>query len=249
MRLGALLVPDDGTNPRSITQQAVAIEAAGYDSIWSAQAMGRGFMMHDPFVALTAAAAVTDRVELGIAILQLPLYNASDVAMKSFSMAQVANNRFLLGLGVGSTASDFEIHRENFGERFEVFDERVKELRQAFSTGVINDQSMHPWAGVEGGPPLLYGTWGRRVQRAAREFDGWIASGMHRSPEACASTLLDYRSAGGGRAIVSTIRVMPDTDLQRLQKDLAIYAEAGFDDAVVMIFPGGPGLDEVRSLV
>ena len=42
---------------------------------------------------------------------------------------------------------------------------------------------------------------------------------------------------------------MPDTDLQRLQKDLAIYAEAGFDDAVVMIFPGGPGLDEVRSLV
>jgi len=249
MRLGVLLAPDDGANPRSIAEQAVEIEAAGYDSIWSAQAMGRGFMMHDPFVALTTAAALTDRVELGIAILQLPLYNATDIAMKSFSLAQVANNRFLLGLGLGSTTTDFDIHHQSFEKRSDIFEKKLAELRQIFFSGAVNGYSINPWDSVNGGPPIFLGTWGRQVKRAADEFDGWIASGMHRSPQECAAALDDFRSSGGGRAIVSTIRVLPDTDLQSLQHDLNLYAEAGFDDAVVMVFPNGPKLDEVRSLI
>ena len=54
MRLGALLVPDDGADPRSIADQAIEIEAAGYEGIGSAQAMSRGFMLFTPnLVALS----------------------------------------------------------------------------------------------------------------------------------------------------------------------------------------------------
>lgn len=41
----------------------------------------------------------------------------------------------------------------------------------------------------------------------AGEFDGWIASGMYRSPAECVDALTGYRVSGGGRAIVSTIQV------------------------------------------
>ena len=51
MRLGALLTPADGLNPHHLVEEAKAIEAAGFDSLWSAHAMGRGFMMHDPRAA------------------------------------------------------------------------------------------------------------------------------------------------------------------------------------------------------
>ena len=70
MRLGALLTPA-GDQPDHLVNEARAIESAGFDSIWSAHAMGRGFMMHDPLLALTAAAAVTTRVELGLSLIHI----------------------------------------------------------------------------------------------------------------------------------------------------------------------------------
>ena len=98
MRLGALLGPVDPTNPNGLAEQARQLEGEGYDSLWSAQAMGRGFMVTDPFIALTAAAVATDHVELGTGILQLSLYEPVDVALKSFSLMQVAGGRLLKSL-------------------------------------------------------------------------------------------------------------------------------------------------------
>jgi len=46
MRLGALLTPAGGLNPHHLVEEAKAIEAAGFDSLWSAHAMGRGFMVY-----------------------------------------------------------------------------------------------------------------------------------------------------------------------------------------------------------
>lgn len=44
------------------------------------------------------------------------------------------------------------------------------------------------------------------------------------------------------------IPVAADDDLGRLREVLARYVEAGFDDAVVLIGPGGPGPEQVRAL-
>ncbi len=241
MRLGALLV---GRDPENLHEEARQLEGDGYDSIWSAQAMGRGFFMTDPFVALSVAAGVTQRVELGTAILQVPLYNSTDIAVKAMSLNRVSGGRFLLGIGAGSTKSDYAIHGEAFSERFSRFDECLADLRATLADGSAHGGSI----GASDGPPLLFGTWGKNVQRAAHEFDGWIASGMHRTPEQCAAAIEVYRGSDGGRAIVSTIRVMPDTDLGELKETLAAYAEAGFDDAVVMILAEGK-TSQVRALV
>ena len=241
MRLGALLTPG---NPGTLAEQARSLEGAGFDSIWSAQAMGRGFMMTDPFVALSVAAGATTQMELGTAILQLPLYNPTDIALKSMSLHQASGGRFVFGVGAGSTESDYVIHGADFASRFKLFESCLEQLRGIYTDGSAHEGNI----GASGGPPLFFGPWGKNVARAANEFDGWIASGMHRTPEQCAQAMQGYRAAGGGRAIVSTIRIMPDTDLVAMKDTLIAYAEAGFDDAVVMVLGDVP-LDDVRGLV
>ena len=248
MRLGALLTPA-GDQPNHLVNEARAIESAGFDSIWSAHAMGRGFMMHDPLLALTAAAAVTTRVELGTGILQLPLYHPADVVLKVLTLMQIAGDRLLLGVGAGSTQADYSLHDQDFSQRFNGLEISLKALRQGFESGQVSNGDVGLPPNLKGGPPLLLGTWGQRVKRAATEFDGWIASGMHRTPAECGEALTAYRAAGGQRAIVSTIIVTGTTDTGALREQLTSYAEAGFDDAVLMVYPGAPSLEALRSIV
>ena len=250
MRMGALLGPIlDPTRTDTLAEQARTFAGAGFDSLWSIQAIGRGFMITDPIVALAVAASVTDEVELGTAVVQIPLYAPMDLAHRIFSLQQVAGNRLILGVGAGSTAADYAAYGRDYAGRFSAFDTSLAALRQIFATGGLGDATLSPWPAVAGGPPVFYGTWGKGVVRAATEFDGWIASGMHRTPEQVAAAALRYQAAGGGRSIVSTIQVSGQTDPGELKERLAAYAEAGFDDAVVMLMPGAPTPAEVRRLL
>ncbi len=249
MRLGALLGPIvDGARPRALPDQARALVAAGYESLWSAHAVGRGFMLSDPLIALAAAASVTERVEIGTAVLQLPLYRPAELAHRLLSLQQLCGDRLRLGLGAGSTRADFTVAGANFDQRFVTFDSAVATLRALLRDGRADGVDLAPWRGLSG-TPLLFGSWGHGVERAAREFDGWIASAAYRSTEQVVAALARHRAAGGRRAIVSTIRLDRSTDLGALRAQLDRFAAAGFDDAVVMFLPGAPSFDSVRALV
>ena len=256
MRLGALLPPImDGSEPRTIERQVTELVDAGYESLWMAQAIGRGFMITDPLIALTAAAAVTNQrsdgnqIELGTAVLQLPLYQPMDLAHRIFSLLQIAGPRVIIGVGAGSTEKDFQAFGRDYASRFQVFNDAVSSLREIFSSGGLADSQLSPWAGLDREVPLFFGTWGKRVQRAAQEFDGWIASGHYRTVDEVCTALSTYREAGGGRAIVSTLQVSAETDLGEFKEKLQAFEQAGFDDAVVMLLPGGPKPEAVRKLV
>ena len=250
MKLGALLGPiADATNQNSLAEQARMLEAEGYSSLWTAQAIGRGFMMTDPFVTLSIAAAVTHEVELGTAILQLPFYEVADVALKSFSLMQASGNRLLLGVGAGSTESDHLAHHGKFEQRFRSFNEKLTELKTVFATGQCHGVDLAPWENVQGGPPLIYGTWGAGVSRAAEEFDAWIGSAMHRSIDQLEEAIAGYRAAGGTRAIATTIVLTPNTDLGELGEMMQRLSKVGFDDAVVMFTPGAPDAASIRNVL
>lgn len=250
MRMGALLGPlADATSARFLAEQARTYAGEGFTSLWSAQAVGRGFMITDPFIALTVAATVTDEVEIGTAVLQVPLYQPMDLAHRVFSLQQLCGERLILGVGAGSTEADFAAFDRDYAARFTSFEQSVDALREILVSGGRGEATLSPWPNVLGGPPLLLGSWGKGVERAAREFDGWIASAAYRSVEEIEFAAGRYRAAGGGRSIVSTIQIGADTDLGALREKLERFAGAGFDDAVVMILPGGPSAADVRKLV
>src|SRR5258706_15457500 len=65
MRLGAALpiTAEDGGPParHDFAAGAAMLEDVGYTSVWVFDAIGRGFMLPDPLIALAVAATVTER--------------------------------------------------------------------------------------------------------------------------------------------------------------------------------------------
>ena len=249
MKLGAILGPIKTPSDSSeLRVQAANLEKSGYDSLWAVQAVGRGFTVTDPLITLCVAATVT-KCELGTAILQLPLYNPMDLAHRVYSLMQLAENNFLLGLGTGSTESDFNAFSQNYGSLFVDFDKKLIELKEIFKYNGNSEIQLNHWPALEGGPPLFLGTWGKNVKTAASKFDGWIASAHHRTSEEILEGLKQYRSENGKRAIVSTIQIGKDTDTGELKEKLRRFSEAGFDDAVVMFLAGAPSIEKIRALI
>jgi alkanesulfonate monooxygenase SsuD/methylene tetrahydromethanopterin reductase-like flavin-dependent oxidoreductase (luciferase family) len=250
MRLGVLMGRiADPANPRWLAEQAGRIAGEGFQSLWIGQAIGRGFMMPDPFVALGVAATVTDEVELGAAVLQAPLYRPVDLAHRILSLQQLCGDRLIIGLGAGSTEADFLAFGEDYKRRFASFRQGLPILRQMLATGRRGAADLSPWPVVKGGPKLFLGSWGGGVEEAAKDFDGWIASATFRSVAEIEAAAERHRAAGGGRSVVSSIMVTDETDLGELRERLGRFSAAGFDDAVVMITRGGSALSDVRRLV
>ncbi|MET3803087.1 alkanesulfonate monooxygenase SsuD/methylene tetrahydromethanopterin reductase-like flavin-dependent oxidoreductase (luciferase family) [Nakamurella sp. UYEF19] len=247
MRLGATLGHLSSTPPRPIAPWAEQLVDAGFESLWVPEIIGRGFMVPDPFVTLAVAATATQGVELGTATLQVPLHHPAELAHRILSLQLVCGDRLSLGVSPGSTDIDFATLDRDHAARFRTFTSNVARLRVLLENGRDEHADLAP-APVSGRPPLLLGSWGANVDRAAREFDGWLASAYRRSTDEIITAHDRYRASGGRRAIVCAVQLAEPGDLGRIGDDLARYAEAGFDDAVVVIEPGGPAPEEVRAL-
>jgi alkanesulfonate monooxygenase SsuD/methylene tetrahydromethanopterin reductase-like flavin-dependent oxidoreductase (luciferase family) len=55
----------------------------------------------DPFVGLTAAAAVTTKLKVGTSVCLVPEHNTMNLAKTIACLDQVSNGRFLFGIGAG----------------------------------------------------------------------------------------------------------------------------------------------------
>jgi len=250
MRLGATLAHLSPAPPWPIAAWAGRLVDAGFESLWVPQLIGRGFMVPDPFVTLAVAAvttAATPGVELGTATIQVPLHHPADLAHRVLSLQAVCGDRLTLGVSPGSTDTDFAVFDRDYAARFGTFEANMARLRTLLAHGRDENADLAP-ADVARRPPLLLGSWGANVERAAREFDGWLASDYRRTAEQIIAAHERYRAAGGRRAIVCAVRLAGQDDLGSTGDKLARYAEAGFDDAVVLIEPGGPAPEQVRSL-
>src|SRR6201987_4939586 len=112
--------PDDGLMDR-ITEFGRQVESRGFPGVWVGDSVGRGRPTLDSLQVLTALAAVTRRVELGINALQLPLRNPVELAYRVQSLQAMSNNRLILGVGRGSTRDDFALLGYDYDHRFRTF--------------------------------------------------------------------------------------------------------------------------------
>lgn len=82
-------------------QLASAAERGGFDQIWVSHDL---FLRSAP-VLVAAMAEVTERIDLGIGILNPYTQNPAEIAMTAATLDELTGERFLLGLGAG--AADF----------------------------------------------------------------------------------------------------------------------------------------------
>lgn len=249
MRLGATLVHLGEAPPFAIARWAERLVGAGFESLWAPHVLGRGSLVPDPFVTLAVAAAVTADVELGTATVQVPLYHPVDLAHRVLSLMSVCGERLTLGVSPGSTNTDFATLDRDFSRRFATLRQTTDRLRTLLADGRDDHAVLTAQAPARSRPAFLLGSWGANVERAAREFDGWLASGYRRSPDQIVAAHDRFRAAGGRRAIVCAVPLNSAADLEPTREALARYEQAGFDDAVVLIGPHGPDPEAVRALL
>ncbi len=215
----------------SIARNARLIEAAGFSSIWTFDAMGRGFLLPDPLTSLAIAASVTDHLTVGTGILQLTHRSMPDVASRVLTMATELGDRFVLGVGPGSTRKDFTLFGSDFASRFETFEDKLAELRSFLETGQAAGRVLAPTPPNATVSIALAGWRGAMIERAAAEGCGWIASGFHASDDELSDGLDRYRAAGGRRAVVTNVRA---AELSAAVERAHHLAAMGFDDVVLM---------------
>jgi alkanesulfonate monooxygenase SsuD/methylene tetrahydromethanopterin reductase-like flavin-dependent oxidoreductase (luciferase family) len=201
---GAALAPD------GIAAAAREIEAAGFESAWVFDAIGRGWLMPDPLTALAIAGTVTRTIELGTGILQVPLRNPVELAQRVLTTHLASGGRVRLGVGAGSTPADFAALGLDFGTRFRRLDESLTLMRRLWAGERVGDAALGPvWPAVAGGPPVLIGSWAgsRWIVRAAKEFDGWVGSGARSTWGLLRQGIARFRDLGGRRAVVTNVVV------------------------------------------
>ena len=255
MRLGVTiprLCPDGSPlSGEALIAGARLIERMGFDSLWGFDAIGQGFILPDPLIAVSVAATATERLTVGTCILQVPLRRPVELAHRILTASLVCQGRLLLGVGAGSTQADFDAVGLDYGKRMREFAEALVVMRRLWCGEQVGAANLTPWPATLGGPKLLIGSWSGNqwIPRAAKDFDGWIASAAKTSFATLADGIQHYRAAGGKRAIVANIAVdldQPTTTLddnapfhlrcgheaaaERLQR----LADLGFDDAILV---------------
>jgi alkanesulfonate monooxygenase SsuD/methylene tetrahydromethanopterin reductase-like flavin-dependent oxidoreductase (luciferase family) len=246
MRLGIVLPrAEPGGQPlttASLADAARRIEEVGFDSAWVFDSLGRGRLLPDPLTALAVAGTVTHRIELGTGVLQVPLRRPTELAHRVLTTHLVCGGRLRLGVGAGSTAADFAAVGVDFASRFRQLDESLRIMRQLWAGARVGDAELGvPWPVAAGGPPILIGSWAgsRWIERAAKEFDGWVASGARSSWRLIAEGIARFRKLGGKRAVLTNVNVGLEAEQP---------SPHGPDDPFDLIGPRSVAVDRLRHV-
>jgi probable F420-dependent oxidoreductase len=257
MKFGISIFPTDASI--SPVELATACEARGFESIWFPEhshipasrrtpfpAGGdlpkQYYDVFEPFIALSAAAAVTKTLKLATGVCLVvqrdPIQTAKDVA----TLDRISNGRFLFGIGGGWNAEEMENHGTTYKTRFSLMRERVGAMKAIWTQTkaeyhgkLVNFDPIMTWPKPvqKPHPPILVGGgWPGAARRAIEYGDGWMPINIpgrliRRIPE-----FWDAAKAAGrdpSNLELSIFGMGPDAD------EIAKFAAAGASRVVFML--------------
>ena len=157
-----------GVDRRGTVEWARRAEAAGFSSLGTIDRLL--FPSYESLIALTAAAAVTERIKLVTDILIAPLrWNTALFAKQTATLNHLSEGRLELGLAVGGRQDDFELSGIDFSARGRIFERQLEELRSLWSSDRVAPAS-RPGLLIGGASDAAY-------RRAAQYAEGWTLGG------------------------------------------------------------------------
>ena len=103
-------------------------EAAGFDSVWAAEAYGS-----DAATVLAWIAAQTERIRIGSAIFQMPARSPAMTAMTAATLDELSGGRMILGIGPSGPQVAEGWHGQPFGRQLQRTREYVEVLRKTLA--------------------------------------------------------------------------------------------------------------------
>lgn len=206
---------------------------------------------HDPFVALTAAAAATSDLRIGTGICLVAQRDPILLAKQSASLDRISGGRFLFGVGYGWNRPEAEHHGTDFDHRRDVLREKVLAVRELWTREEAGFEGEHvsftpswswPKPVQDPHPPILLGAAaGPSTFAHVVEFcDAWLPIGAGPVFEHLTQLRRAAEDAGRDPDSISVTVYGTKPDPQRLV-DLA---EAGVERTVLWV----PSADEAEVL-
>ena len=266
MRLGFGL-PCSGAwaTPDNVVKVARDADAAGFAGLWTFQRWLATDELEnvyqsvlDPMIALAFAASVTERVRLGVAVVNGPFYAPVAVAKQFASLDVLAKGRFDAGVGLGwlpeehaAAGVPMERRGKRFDEWLDCLDALLTGERVQFSGEFyeVAPTTIAPRCVQRPRPPILVGGISpAALQRAGTRGDGWVSS-SRMSFEDVERAVGDVRAAAENagkdphrfRCVVRGVAMPHDQpvdgerrpltgSIDQLREDLTKYAAAGVDE-------------------
>ena len=215
MRYG-IVTPNLGeyADPRVAVRLARVAEAAGWEAffVWDHLGFVRGVPSGDPWIILSAVAALTTRLKLGLAITPLARRRPQVVANAMASLDLLSGGRAIFGAGLGGVPEEFTAFGEpgDAKERAAMLDEGLQILDGLWSGETVTHRGRYySVQGVTLTPrplqspriPIWIGGEGPPALRRAARWDGWLAPAtshdgtptMAKSPERIAEMVAEIR--------------------------------------------------------
>lgn len=206
------------------------IDDAGFDMIVTADHLGGCW---SPLLPLATAAEVSDRLRLGVLVLNNDFHHPSLLARAAVTLDLLSEGRLELGLGAGHARPEYEragLAFDPAAVRVERLEEAVVVLRRLLDGEAVTftgrhyqlvDERCDPGP-VQARVPLLVGGAGRRVQRIAAHhadavgFSGvgrTLADGRRHEPSGFRAERVDddvaaFRAAAAGRSSLPEMQVL-----------------------------------------
>jgi alkanesulfonate monooxygenase SsuD/methylene tetrahydromethanopterin reductase-like flavin-dependent oxidoreductase (luciferase family) len=156
------------------------VEALGLDAVWTEDRLFHSANILDSLMLLAWAAANTQRIQLGTAVMVLNLRHAAVVARQVSTLCHLSGGRLVLGVSLGGRPNEYQGLGVPMERRVAVFRESVAVLRQLLSGQPVEQQSsffhlqdatVRPAAEV---PIYVGGRAEGALRRAGELADGWI---------------------------------------------------------------------------
>jgi probable F420-dependent oxidoreductase len=225
-------ITDQGIAPAALGR---AVEKRGFDSLLIAEHShipasrrspypGGGdlpemyYRTLDPFVALGAAASVTERLLLGTGVALVaqrdPIHTAKEVA----TLDLVSGGRAVFGVGVGWNREEMEDHGTDPVTRGRLVDERLAAMQQLwtqekaeFHGEFVDFDPAYAWPKPvqEPHPPIYVGGGPGAFPRIARFGDAWLANRV--APADMGAQIAQMRETAG-REVPVTVYAAPQDD-------------------------------------
>jgi probable F420-dependent oxidoreductase len=261
MDVGLAIFPTgDGIHP---VELATAAEDAGFESLFFTEhthipvaagmvARDGGALeekyrrLHDPFVALSFAAAATERLRVGTSVCLVIEHDPIVLAKQIASLQVLSGGRFVFGVGAGWNKLEMLNHGTDPATRHGNMRERVEAMKAIWTQDEAAYHGKHvdfdpiwQWPKPDPPPPGYIGGNGPKVlDRVLRYGDGWMPN--MKEIETLGPRIAELRERAGRHVPVTYYGATPENldQLRELGVDRAlIVLESGPRDAVLASIP------------
>ncbi len=176
----------------AVIEMATVAEGLGYDAVFVTEhplpsdewmASG-GHHALDPFVALSFAAAASERLRLHTNLIVVPYHDPFVLAKAAASLDALSGGRLVLGVGAGYLEPEFRALGADFEGRNERMDQALSLMKQVWSGESIDvsgegfearGHTALPRPAQKPHPPIWIGGNSKRaIRRAVEMADGWM---------------------------------------------------------------------------